>query len=604
MNNAKFSLAARILSMGMVVALVLIGTAMGEVSRDGLVAEYHFDSDAKDSSGNGHDMEIYGATFVDGKVGKALSFNGVDDYLYRADDDNLDITGDMSVIAWINHAETSSGDEGIISKESRPKYAYQFVIRSSNKIHFFHRNSGSQSEGHDSLGTVSPSSWHQVAYTISGTTLTFYIDGSSSGSSTLLYSRSGTNGNLYIGVENPAPKNYFNGLIDEVRIYNRALSAEEIKAEYDSYTTPSSSQLTSASTTLSSTITSNASPVSTSLILENANNYKVLLDSEISLQDSASLSHGAYYVVSYSNLLPYASGIEIFSSEGKKITSESEAEPVFTSIAWKEASGQVKPSDIQTMKDILQTSKDIDSAVSPVISVTGTTISSINSLKNACISVPFVGKKCAWDAVSSAFPGISTLASQLESLNSELDQWKSAAASAQQHLPNAISGIEQAKSGGDINPQLQSEISQSLSAFGTLQSKTNQMSEKLASVSSTLSDAESGVRNAAETPVVGSLISPVANAIGSMHSQVDSLKGKADSFSSNMGEQRAKLSAVTDTANKRDSELKSQWNARQSASTMVYGTIGGVVAVLIIVILLIRKKRSAERSSQEDKPKE
>ncbi len=66
--------AARALAIGVVAALVLVGTAMGEVPKDGLVAEYHFDGDARDSSGNGNDGTIHGATFVAGKVGKAQRF--------------------------------------------------------------------------------------------------------------------------------------------------------------------------------------------------------------------------------------------------------------------------------------------------------------------------------------------------------------------------------------------------------------------------------------------------------------------------------------------------------------------------------------------------
>jgi len=62
-------------------ALLLAGTALGEVSREGLVGEWHFDGDAKDSSGNGNDGTVYGASFVEGKFGKALSFDGVGDYV-------------------------------------------------------------------------------------------------------------------------------------------------------------------------------------------------------------------------------------------------------------------------------------------------------------------------------------------------------------------------------------------------------------------------------------------------------------------------------------------------------------------------------------------
>jgi len=48
---------------------------MGEVTRTGLVGEWHFEGDAKDTSGNGNDGTIYGATFVEEVNGKALNFN-------------------------------------------------------------------------------------------------------------------------------------------------------------------------------------------------------------------------------------------------------------------------------------------------------------------------------------------------------------------------------------------------------------------------------------------------------------------------------------------------------------------------------------------------
>ena len=71
--------------------LVVIGVLAGAIagvqaqSDEGLVAEWHFDEGAgsvvEDSSGNGNDGVIYGATWVEGKFGKALSFDGVDDNL-------------------------------------------------------------------------------------------------------------------------------------------------------------------------------------------------------------------------------------------------------------------------------------------------------------------------------------------------------------------------------------------------------------------------------------------------------------------------------------------------------------------------------------------
>jgi hypothetical protein len=84
--------------------LMLAGTAMGEIPRNGLVGEWHFDGDAKDSSGNGNDGKIYGATFVDGKFGKALSFNGVDNYVNAGSLSQITNDSDWSVSFWMNSA--------------------------------------------------------------------------------------------------------------------------------------------------------------------------------------------------------------------------------------------------------------------------------------------------------------------------------------------------------------------------------------------------------------------------------------------------------------------------------------------------------------------
>ena len=69
----------------LVIALVGLSGGVQAQCDEGLVAEWHFDEGAgsilKDSSGNGNDGVIYGATWVDGKYGEALSFDGVDDNL-------------------------------------------------------------------------------------------------------------------------------------------------------------------------------------------------------------------------------------------------------------------------------------------------------------------------------------------------------------------------------------------------------------------------------------------------------------------------------------------------------------------------------------------
>ncbi|MCK4348903.1 MAG: right-handed parallel beta-helix repeat-containing protein, partial [Thermoplasmatales archaeon] len=78
---------------------------------NGLVACWHFDegsgSIAYDSSDNDNDGIIHGATWTTGVSGKALSFDGVNDYVEVSDDDSLDITDAISIEAWIYRKSAS-----------------------------------------------------------------------------------------------------------------------------------------------------------------------------------------------------------------------------------------------------------------------------------------------------------------------------------------------------------------------------------------------------------------------------------------------------------------------------------------------------------------
>ena len=80
----------------------------------GLVAEWHFDEGSgtilRDSSGNGYDGTIYGATWVDGKSGKALSFDGKDDYVDVENPDFLSNTaGSISFWVIASYTKTHTG---------------------------------------------------------------------------------------------------------------------------------------------------------------------------------------------------------------------------------------------------------------------------------------------------------------------------------------------------------------------------------------------------------------------------------------------------------------------------------------------------------------
>ena len=227
--------ALRILVIGVVALLLFAGTAMGEVSRDGLVAEWHFDEGSgtvlKDSSANRNDGIIYGATWVDGKYGKALSFDGSNDYVTVQDSASVDIISTITIEAWIKFYQGST--QSIISKSSLSQNnAYVFPrFDKTNQLTFWLNAGGWQILN---VGNVFPyGEWHHVAGTYDGLNMNVYVDGILTGNQKSVSGAITTNSNpLTIGYQ-PGTSEFFYGSIDEVRIYNRALTADEVKSHYE-----------------------------------------------------------------------------------------------------------------------------------------------------------------------------------------------------------------------------------------------------------------------------------------------------------------------------------------------------------------------------------
>ncbi len=231
-NRIRISVTC-LIALCLLAALVLAGTAAGEVSRNGLVAEWHFDGDAKDSSGNGNDGTIYGASFVEGKFGKALSFDGVDDYVEVPDSASLHIiTNAVTVEVWIKIDKLSIW-KSIAEKSVHLNWAYGFFIEEDGDLGFGIGTGGTPvGDAHvltnvkDKLGK-----WLYIAGTAGNGIITIYVDGKLTKQTT--YSGNINTNDIPFRIGSRDNRDYFNGIIDEVRIYNRALSADEIKAHYE-----------------------------------------------------------------------------------------------------------------------------------------------------------------------------------------------------------------------------------------------------------------------------------------------------------------------------------------------------------------------------------
>ncbi len=221
---------------GMVLALP---EADVEAQSDGLVAHWDFNegtgTTVSDSSGNGNDGTINGASWTTGKVGSALSFDGVDDYVEIADSDSFDISTQNTFEVWVN---LNSNQGGVILSKWVNAYEDKTLHIADNLAIHYALFRGWGTEGIENVAIsntmLTSGAWFHIVGTYNGEYQKIYINGMLDSSKSVTGEVWDSDGTFYIGrafrAENLPP---FNGLIDQVRIYNRALSASEILANYN-----------------------------------------------------------------------------------------------------------------------------------------------------------------------------------------------------------------------------------------------------------------------------------------------------------------------------------------------------------------------------------
>lgn len=213
----------------------------GQVCRaeEGLVGYWSFDEEqdniAYDSSGNGNNGTIYDAIRVDGISGRALSFDGRD-YVEFGDKAGLEINGDWSFSGWIK-TEDSSKEPTIIVKGMYTIYlSGHALVLNCGKIKFGLININLIGGSISSNSTVNLGKWKHIGITRNGTSgeVKIYIDGLMDNTKILPTGSADAPSryNFLMGM-GEGSNNYFNGVIDEVCIYNRVLSAEEIETLYE-----------------------------------------------------------------------------------------------------------------------------------------------------------------------------------------------------------------------------------------------------------------------------------------------------------------------------------------------------------------------------------
>jgi hypothetical protein len=223
----------------------------------GLVGEWSFNgadisgTTAYDRSGSGNNGTLTnGPTPTFGKVGQALSFDGTDDYISVADPASgvLDFgTGDFSISVWVKVMSSNSGR--LINKWNGSSSEGWILdvntttggSNSAGHIRFRMRDTAENNFDYAHNVSIHDGEWHHIAVSLdrdSTTGLVLYKDGAVAGAAQDPTSVSGSlsiAGALNMGAlpSVVGGEAYFSGSIDEVRIYNRALSAAEITALYN-----------------------------------------------------------------------------------------------------------------------------------------------------------------------------------------------------------------------------------------------------------------------------------------------------------------------------------------------------------------------------------
>ncbi|KJU85026.1 conserved hypothetical protein, secreted, partial [Candidatus Magnetobacterium bavaricum] len=246
--------------------LVNIGVAQASLT-DGLVAYYPFNGNANDESGNGNSGSVYGATLTTDRFGnanKAYVFNGTTDYIGIANGPSFIMSSAITLTAWVKYqAEgTIITHGGQCPDGASPFKGYQFILRATKTGNIDMTAIGGSGNFTDPMNQITSDNiifndgyYHLVVVTFNSGNMAVYIDGKKDTAKTIYYdSGSGyrqtvpstlfttlavstdvvTVGTGYAYCDYVFHmEEFFKGSLDDIRIYNRALSDTDVQQLYN-----------------------------------------------------------------------------------------------------------------------------------------------------------------------------------------------------------------------------------------------------------------------------------------------------------------------------------------------------------------------------------
>jgi len=209
------------------------------------VANYPFRGDASDVSGNGNHGEVFGATLTenrDGEPDSAYGFDGQDDHIDVPHSDTLDLEDEISIAAWV-YIHAFATNMQVVQKDglTTPHVYAMPIISSSEPIHTGRKPrsfgleltlDGQFKNKFFSNTQLETQRWYFLAATYNGGQVDLYLNGNLDSSHITSGTIEVNDRPLGIGYFKNEYRDFMSGIIDELRIYNRALSEPEIQVLY------------------------------------------------------------------------------------------------------------------------------------------------------------------------------------------------------------------------------------------------------------------------------------------------------------------------------------------------------------------------------------